>query len=245
MIRKLLLKSLLLLGILCSLALSLYALNANQWRHYFDNRVIADKSAPQKTELPISGNGFQLSQTIDLSRVNVSDPRLLTEPFCLGLMLSPGAAKGQDTPTALKIELFADAQRWVWETATQDIGGGYTRYCSQDQQPLKNLVNAQKAQILITGIGGSSNDNLANALMAPAVDEEPAFVNGQRVEARLLPFKIDAHPSPTIVDLFEYAVLLVLASLMVLVMGLAARRDWKESHGNAANILHSSTQVSP
>jgi hypothetical protein len=245
MIRNLLIKSLFFLGVVCSLGLSLYAFNAKQWPHYFDNRVIADKSPPQKTELPIPGDGFQLSQTVDLNWVNVSDPRLLTEPFCLGLMLSPGSGSVQDTSAHLQVELVADAQRWVWKTAAQDIRGGYTGYCTQDQRHLNNLVNAQKAKILITSIGGSSSNNLANAILAPAVDEEPAFVNGQSVEARRLPFKIDAHPSPTIVDLFKYAVLLLLASLMVFLMSLAARRDWKEAQGKSTNTPHPSTQVTP
>lgn len=227
MIYRLLLKGLWVLGISLVFAATLYATNGSQWPHQFDNRVIADKSSPQKTEHPISGNGFEVTQAIDLSWVNVSDPRLLSQPFCLGLLLSPGFAGSQDANTYLKVTLETDTHQWVWQTQTKDIGGGYTRYCSLDAPPLEALVKAKQARIRISSIGGRSTDNLANVLLAPITESEPAFSNGKALDSQSLPFKIDAHPSPTIIDLFKYAVLLLLAGSMTFVMGLAAYRDWR------------------
>ena len=226
MIYRLLMKALWVLGISLVFAVTLYATNGSQWLHQFDNRVVADKSPPQKTEHPIFGNGFELTQAIDLSWANVSDPRLLSQPFCLGLMLSPGSAGSQDANTYLKVALESDEHQWVWETPTKKISGGYTRYCSIDAPFLEALVKAKEAQIRITSIGGKSTDNLANVLLAPATETAPAFANGKVLDSHHLAFKIDAHPSPTIVDLFKYAVLLLLASSMTFVMGQAAYRDW-------------------
>lgn len=226
MIYRLLLRGLWVLGISLALGLTLYATNGSQWPHQFDNRVIADKSPRQKTEHPISGNGFEVTQAIDLSSINVSEPRLLSQPFCLGLLLSPGSAVSHDANTYLKVALETDAHQWVWQTQTKNIAGGYTRYCSTDAPFLETLVKAKHARIRITSVGGKSTDNLANVLLAPATETAPAFTNGKALESHSLPFKIDAHPSPTIIDFFKYAVLLLLAGLMTFVMGLAAYRDW-------------------
>jgi len=217
---------LVLLGICLAMGLSLFSLNGHKWPYYFDNRVIADKSAPQKNKFPILGDGYQITQTIDLAWANVSNPRLLSQPFCLSLMLSPGTDASQNISTFIEVALSADTHRWTWQTNTKEIGGGYTRFCSANDQILRSLVEASEASIQVTGVGGTSADNLVSIILATANEAMPALVNGNALDGRLIPFKIDAHPSPTITDLFKYAVLLLLAGLMTFVMGLAAYSDW-------------------
>lgn len=235
--RRFLFSILVLLGICLALVLSLFALNGHKWPHYFDNRVIADKSDPKKTGLPIFGSGFQVTQAIDLTWVNVSNPRLLEQPFCLSLMLSQGTVSPPAVTTFIEVALLADSQRWTWQTSTQSIGGGYTQYCTASDQALQSLVKAKEASIQVTGIGGASADNLAYIILAPANDALPVLINGEALEERLMPFKIDAHPSPTIVDIFKYTVLLLLAGLMTFVMGVAAYRDWRNDKTLDHNAL--------
>jgi len=213
--------------ILVGLVGSLYWLNASQSAFYFTNRVVADKSPNPKYPLPISDSAFTLSQPIDMSRVNVSDSRFLSDPLCLSLWLN--APPIPPNPSAQLTISVVDGPTPLasWSVDSGSLSRDYLQVCSSGQMVLNDLVTAAQPQIVVSA-EASHQPVRAVVHLSELTHGQAVLVNSSLLPNRMLPFKIDVVGSPTILDIVKYVFLAVVASLIILIALLATRKDLQQ-----------------
>jgi hypothetical protein len=211
------------IAIAATLLGSLFLLNNNKIKHYFNNRVLDNSTINSIKPIFKLDDGLNIKQKINLSRINFSNTNYENQKICISIWLSrPGSGTGTGS---FDISLSTDTTLWAWTVQTESTEEHFKRYCSDDAPLLKDLIQSKSAYLEVT-VNKEKEPNNGHIVLAPLGFGDPVLVNGQIQEGTTLPYRIEVQLPPTIYDLAKYSVLLVFSSLLALIFLHAFRSAW-------------------
>jgi len=189
-------------------------LNKDEIRFYTSNSIIDYSIIPNIQVQSTTEEDFFLIQEINLNKIHLSDPGFKDEPLCA--VFWPGLPTKSFTPDQpiYSIKLIADETTWEWFINNKDIGSHFQNYCPKESQPIRKLVEAKKAYFEITTPFQNTQKH-GQIILAPSKNSPPAIINGVEYSSLMLPYRLTANPSATMLEKFIYIVLTFFTSLII------------------------------